>query len=348
MNITIAIADSDRDYVERIAEVLQQYAELTIHVYTNGDRLQAAMESKRFDVVLFDPDISREKLSFANVTFPVCLYSDEAHNRGLYADLAKVEKYQRISNIYKEIVREYADKAGYSADFDHSQNTVIAAVYSPVGGSGKTTIALAVASRLVSMGKTVLFVSAEQLSSSLYVNPKQEDGITALVEVAADERVNFELKVKGLMKQGLNGMYYIEGFDKIVDYDAVTGSEISDTLDKIRRCGLCEVMVVDMESNLDPVGRAILALADHVAVVEKPGELSAMKMKLFAQQALMNECGRKMVKICNFADNQSRYCNELDMPTVGVVHHYGNLPLTNVIQAMNGNGEITVDAFLGK
>ncbi len=348
MNITIAIADADRDYVERISEVLQQYGELTIHVYTNGDKLQAAMEAKRFDVVLFDPDVSRERLSFANVTFPVCLYSDEAHNRGLYTDLAKVEKYQRISNIYKEIVREYADKAGYAADFDHSQNTVITAVYSPVGGSGKTTVALAVACRLAGMGKTVLFISAEQLNSSFYVNPRQEDGITALVEVASDERVNFELKVKGLMKQGLNGMYYIEGFDKIVDYDAVTGSEITDTLDKIRRCGICDVMVVDMESNLDPVGRAILAIADHVAVVEKPGELSGVKMSLFAQQALMNECGRKMVKICNFAENHSQYCNDLDVPAAGIIHNYGNLPLKNMIQAINANGEIKVDSFLGK
>lgn len=346
MNISIAVADSNRDYIERLSEGLQKYEELTIHVYTNGQKLQAAIDSGNFDIVLFDPDISEDRLSFSNVRFPVYLYSDESRNRGIYADFAKVVKYQRISGIYKDIIREYADKAGYSAEFDHSQNTSVIAVYSPAGGSGKTTLALAMASRFSGLGKKALFVSAEQLSSSFYVNPKQEEGMTALVESASDENVNFGLKAKGTMKQGLNGMLYVEGFERIVDYDAVTGAEMGDALDKIRRCGLCDVMVVDMESNLDPIGRAILELADHIVLVEKPGELAAVKMKLFAGQALMNEYRRKMVKICNFAENSSTYCQEPDIPTAGTVHNYGNLPLKSILQAINANGEIAMDRFL--
>lgn len=346
MDISIAIADSNRDYIERLSERLQQYGELTLHVYTNGEKLQAAMDTERFDIVLFDPDISQERLDFSNVRFPVYLYSDEARNRGIYGDFAKVVKYQRISVIYKEIIREYADKAGYSADFVHSQSTAVIAVYSPAGGSGKTTIALALASRLSALGKKALFVSAEQLSSSSYVNPRQEEGITALVEGASDENVNFGLKVKGTMKQGLNGMSYIEGFERIVDYDAVTGSEMQDALDKIRRSGLCDAMVVDMESNLDTIGRAILELADHIVLVEKPGELAAVKMELFAGQALMNEHRKKMVKICNFAESSSTYCGEPDVPVAGTVHNYGNLPLKSVLQAINANGEIAVERFL--
>lgn len=346
MNISIAVADSNRDYIERLSEGLQRYEELTIHVYTNGQMLQTAIDAGHFDIVLFDPDISEDRLSFSNVRFPVYLYSDEAHNRGLYVDFTKVVKYQRISSIYKEIIREYADRAGYSADFDHSQDTTVIAVYSPAGGSGKTTLALAMASRLSGLGKKVLFVSAEQLSSSSYVNPIQEDGITALVESASDENVNFGLKVKGIMKQGINGMLYVEGFERIVDYDAVTGNEMGGALDKIKRCGLCDVMVVDMESNLDPIGRTVLELADHIALVEKPGELVAMKMKLFAGQALMNEHRKKMVKICNFAESSSIYCQEPDVPVAGTVHNYGNLPLKSILQAINANREIAVEKFL--
>ena len=346
MNISIAVADSNRDYIERLSEGLQKYEELAIHVYTNGPKLQAAIDSGHFDIVLFDPDISEGRLSFSNVRFPVCLYSDESRNRGIYADFAKVVKYQRISSIYKEIIREYADRAGYCADFDHSQNTAVIAVYSPAGGCGKTTLALALASRLSGLGKDVLFVSAEQLSSSSYVNPKQEEGITALVESASDENVNFGLKVKGTMKQGMNGMFYVEGFERIVDYDTVTGSEMGDALDKIRRCGLCDMIVVDMESSLDSIGRAVMELADHIVLVEKPGELAAVKMKLFAGQALMNEHRKKMVKICNFAENAAAYCQEMDVPIAGMVHNYGNLPLKNILQAINANGEIAVERFI--
>ena len=149
MNISIAVVDSDKEYNKRLSEVLQQYDELTIYICSSVQQFQKTMENNHIDVVLFDPDISEERLTFPGIKLPICLYSDEARNRSLYADFAKVIKYQRVSNIYKEFIREYADKAGYSADFDYSQNTGILAVYSPIGGSGKTTVALAIASNYI-------------------------------------------------------------------------------------------------------------------------------------------------------------------------------------------------------
>lgn len=360
MNISIAIVDSNREYLVRLSEGLQKYEELSISRYSNVQKLQNDMnpanvdddveprkkKPKHFDIILFDPDVCQEKLDFSDVKLPVCLYSDEARNSSWYEDCAKVLKYQRISNIYKAFIREYADKAGYSADFDHSQHTNMIAVYSPVGGSGKTTVALAIASRLAGMGKTVLFVSLEQLNSSSYVNPRQEEGITALLASTADEHTNFELKIKGLMKQGMNGMYYVEGFDRIVDYGDVTGDEMSNVLNKIKRCGICDVMVIDMESNLDLIGNAVISLADRIVIVEKTGELSGMKMNLFAGQAIVDDYGEKMLRICNFAESNSVYSTGLNLVTVGTVHNYGNLPLKNVIQAINANNEIMVEKIL--
>lgn len=343
MNIILAIADSNKEYTERLAEALQQHDELIIHRYTSAQKLQEALEEKSFDIVLFDPDLAEKRLDFSKVKLPVCLYSDEARNRDLYTECAKTLKYQRISNIYKEFIREYADKAGYSADFDHSEDTAILAVYSPIGGSGKTTVALSVASKLSNMGKTVLFLDLEQLGSSFGMNPKQEDGIVSLIESISEPNVNFELKVKGLMKQGIGGMQYIEGFDRLVDYEAVTGDEITDVLNKIRRCGICNVIVADMDSGLDRISRSVLEVADHIIVVEKPGELSATKMELFMKQAFVAEKRAKMSRVCNFAENNSNYAADILFPTVGTIHNYGNLQLKNVLQAINTNNEVNLD-----
>lgn len=348
MNISIAIADPDMEYAERLSEALQQYAELTVHLYSSSVKLQKAMETKQFDIVLFDPDISKKKLDFPTVKYAVCLYSDEARNKGLYADCAKVAKYQRISSIYKEVVREYADKAGYSADLNRSQRAGTLAVYSPAGGSGKTTVALAVASRLAASGMNVLYIGTEQLGSSSCVNPAQEEGITALVACAADEKVSFKMKLTGIMKQGMNGISYVEGFERLVDYDAVSGEEMANVIDKIRRCGLCDVLIIDMESHLDGIGKAVLEAADRIILVEKPGELPAVKMKLFMQQAVINEHKGKLVKVSNFAENRSEYAGCEDIPAAGLVHNYGNLPLKNMIQAINSNSEIAVDSILNR
>jgi len=62
MNISMAIADSNREYVRRLAEVLQQYDELTIHVYTNMEKFQEAMDTNHFDVALFVPALRLWKI----------------------------------------------------------------------------------------------------------------------------------------------------------------------------------------------------------------------------------------------------------------------------------------------
>lgn len=43
MNISIAIADSNKAYAERLSEGLQKYEELSIAIYSNGRKLQADM-----------------------------------------------------------------------------------------------------------------------------------------------------------------------------------------------------------------------------------------------------------------------------------------------------------------
>lgn len=333
MNISIAIADVNRDYIERLVEVLQEYEELSVSMFTSAELLEQALQNKRFDIVLFDPDISDRKLSFYNTKLSVCLYSDEAQNAMLYADSAKVIKYQRISKIYKDIVKAYADKAGYLAAFDSAKSTNVVAVYSPVGGSGKTTIALSVASKLLSYGNEVLFLGMEQLDSACCVNPHSEepDGITVLLE-ALNENVNFELKFKGLVKKGLNGISYIEGFERFVDYNTITKEEVGALIDKIRKCGICDVLIIDMESRMDAINQEILEMADNIVVVDRSGDVATWKMNMFAQQALTCEYRSKMCKVTNFADNTAGADNQLNVPNIGSIPNVGNRALRDVVQ----------------
>ncbi len=345
MNITIAIADSNREYLTRLSEVLQEYEDLSVSIFTSVERLEESLRSKKFDVILFNPDICEEKLQFPNVKLSVCLYCDEVENKELYADSEKVMKYQRISNLYKEILKLYADKAGYTVNFDNSQNTRVIAMYSPMGGSGKTTIALAVANKIVSRGKSVLFLSMEQLNSSVCVNPHVEDGITVLIE-SISEDVNFELKLKGGMQQGLGGISYVDGFERIVDYNTVTQKEIMDVINSIKRCGICDVVIIDMHSRLDEISIGIFEQADNIIVVEKTGEMSDLKMNLFSQQAIAQEYENKMLVITNMQDGVTGNRGYLNAPNIGHVRNYGKMPIRDLVQLISTNEQLQLDKFI--
>jgi len=63
MNISIAIVDKNREYLDRLVEVLQEYKELTVSLFTSAERLEQVLQTKKIDIVLFDPDVSEEKLN---------------------------------------------------------------------------------------------------------------------------------------------------------------------------------------------------------------------------------------------------------------------------------------------
>lgn len=348
MNISIAIGDTNREYVERLSEVLQQYHDLTLSIFTNFDSLQKALEQNRFDIVLFDPDISQERLTVSAVKLAVCFYYDHCVNLNMYANCAKVLKYQRVSNIYKDILREYADKAGGAEEFGNRMKTCLIGVYSPVGGAGKTTIALALASRLKAMGNQILFVNTEQLESSSIVNRHDEDSMAMLIEDTGNENVNFKVKLMAVSKHGMDDLEYLEGFTRLVDYDAVTEEEITRVFERIKKESDYQYVIIDMASHLDQVNKAVFALADQIILVERPGELPVKKVELFAQQVFVQEHKNKILRIWNFAESQSVYSNEPVVPVIGKVHHYGNLKLETMVHAINTNGEYTIDTLLNE
>lgn len=343
MNISIAIADTNREYLKRLAEVLQEYNELTVSVFSSEEKLEMALENSRFDIVLFDPDISERKLVFSNVKLWVCLYSEDAQNRELYSECEKVIKYQRVSRLYKEVIKLYADKAGYMVSFNHSQDTKIIAVYSPVGGSGKTTVALGLAAKYAMQGENVLFMSMEQLDASTLVNGTDADGdgITMLLE-SIEGNSNFDLKLKGLAKKGAHNISYIEGFDRIVDYNTITKTEIKEVLERIRKSGEFHTVIVDMGSCLDAIGHVIFEIADNIIIVEKCGEIEDKKMEIFSKQAITREYKAKMCLISNFSEGNRSSINILNIPIIGKVHNYRKQSLKDIMQSIAVKENITL------
>ena len=346
MNIKIAILDSDINYLERLSGVFQQYDELSVSVFTKKDTLEQAMEQNTFQIILFHPDISESQMVFGAGVMPICLCDDETKNRKLYPHAAVIQKYQRISNIYKEILKcyaEYADDNGM--DFFQEGSAKAIAVYSPIGGSGKTTIALAVARKLHRMNKRVLFLSTEQFNSSSLHFPVQEEGITRLIEVLGGNS-NFQLTLKGILKENESGLFYIEGFSRLVDYEDVSCEEIETVINKIRQCDVCEFMIIDAGSSLDKITKTVLETADKIVLVQRNSEHADIKMKFFDTQVWVKEQKERMYVVKNFAEQNKKGYELPQLQAVGVVHNYGNILSNDLLSYIEQENGIHIQSLL--
>lgn len=342
MNIKIAIIDSDLDYLERLSGVLQQYDELSVAVFTKIESFLEMMEFENFRIVVFNPDISKQKLQFPTSVMPVCLCAQESENKSMYQDIPVVQKYQRISNIYKEIIKNFAGHVKDSEmDYFKAANTRVIAVHSPVGGSGKTTLALAIAGKILKTGKRVLFLSVEQCNSSSIYCSIQEEGITCLVE-ALNANNSFELKLKGVIKKNAAGLSYIECFSRLVDYDAVKAEEIEKIITKVRLCDICDYLVIDTGSTLDGINKAVLKNSDRIVLVQRSGELADAKFAMFDNQVFVKELKDKMCVVKNFAMQNVRGYEMADVPVAGMIHSYGNISHSDLLNCIEQENSIEI------
>lgn len=347
MNIRMIIADTDKDYAGRLADALGQYEEFSLSVVTSYGKLRELSGQKKYDIVLFDSDLSEEKMEFPDVKLAIQLYHDEAENKELYKEFKLIRKYQRISSIYKEILNFYAENAGYSVGFSNSVNTGIIAVYSPAGGSGKTASSLVLAQKLRKAGYETLFLSMEQLDSSALVCEHRGSGITELLASLAqtDEKgaAAFEMKLKALSKEGPEKIQYIEGFEKTVDYNVVTKEEIKELIEKIRCAGIYRYVVIDLSSSLDAVTEAVFCETDSLVLIERPDEVCSRKLDMFLQYLEAFDIRCKLYRLGNFARSSARYSERLKAEDIGYIADYGNAKLADWLHAAVKADEVKIE-----
>ena len=109
MSIRLVVADTDKEYLKRLMDVLQGYDDLQLSYYSNKESLQNGLLNKRIDVLLYSPDIYNGELFSDNVASKIMLYDEDRDVNEAQQKVLKIRKYQRISRIYQEILEAYAE-----------------------------------------------------------------------------------------------------------------------------------------------------------------------------------------------------------------------------------------------
>ncbi len=301
MNIKLAIADENEEYIERLLNVLKDYDDLSISVYTYKKNLEKALSEKYFDVLLFDMSVYEEQVSLGKTSLGIMLLDETEDVLAGYNDFPKIKKYQRINKIYKKILDLYADKSGNKGILSNQKKSKAIAFYSPIGGAGKTTIALASAVRLALMGYKTFYLNLEDIASETFYLPQTgEKGVSEILSsLGAD--VNFQMKLQGLMQVRDENLFYLNHFDTPNDIYELDSGEIEELVYSILKTGLFDFLLIDMGTSLDEKAVKVFEAADHVVIIEKPDTISAGKLEFFFRQIyIMQEYGKKMKGLLNF------------------------------------------------
>lgn len=293
MKIRLLIASPDLDYTEYLSKVLLgKYTDVfEVSVCSNEDRLREMVAGHRADIVLAERALA-SAVDMHSVRLSFVLIDEVARVSNSGGEYKSVKKYQRISSLVKEMIGAYAEVSSNSEVYG-SLSAQITAFWSPVGGSGKTTVALAYAANCVTRGKKTVYLDLQNFSCSSVYFRQNDKSISTLFQKLDS---NVELLLQSVRQQDSgSGIFYFSQPENYDDINILTSKDIRNLVDGCSK-GVDE-LVIDLSSICNEKICKVLDFASQIFIVLDGSRVSAAKWTQFQTQNNVYEQVRSKVKL---------------------------------------------------
>ncbi len=280
MKIQLLIGINDSDYMEHLSLVLaQRYTGLfEVSACSTKDGLEDLLSHRRFEVALLSPALASVPM-VQQIQLPLLLWDGIDALDPQAESWIRLRKYQRISSLTGEILEQYSgisNRTGGSG----AAGVRITAVWSPAGGSGKTTVALACAAQRVAEGRRTVYLDLEAFSSSPAYFQEAGKSISTVFG-KLDEDVS--LLMQGIRQQDSDsGIGYYGCPENYDDIEVLTVEDIRILVGE--SAGGADELVVDLSSQCDEKVRKVLGMADMVLLVVDSSSTAQVKWEQFRTQ----------------------------------------------------------------
>jgi len=225
-----------------------------------------------------DADLINEA-DLTGVKLPLLLWSSQdATDTSIVP--GRVIKHRRISKTVSDVLEKYSKVSG-NIHLPEERAGEITAVWSPAGGVGKTTVALACATASVAKEKEVFYLNLEDFSSLPAYFQERSKSISAVFEMLETGSGNVKVLVQGICDIN-NGIKYLcspENFDDMCILSTENVREL------VTSCAdATDDLIIDLSVVCDVRTRQVFELADRILIVIDNTETSQHKLMQFIAQ----------------------------------------------------------------
>lgn len=304
--VRLIIADSDKDYTEDLGIYIKAHhsSHFSITCFNNhASFLEYLLETNDNENIFLAGPGFYEALENRKTKDSV-IFLSPVLNLDLERQKKIIFKYQNVEIIVNSLLSRLPSflRAGK-----------IIAVYSPIGGSGKTTVALGASILSSWEGKKVFYLNLESSSSSkVFLSGDSDQCLSHVLYYMKDSKDDLADKLE--RANCFDPFYRIHYYlppQSILDLTEDMTSEIRALLNCLRNSGQYDYIFIDMESCLDRNNLAVLEEADEILVIVVHCPLSVEKVQSLVRQMKLLENGRN-----NFLLDKIKYIFNKDIPQV--------------------------------
>lgn len=281
----MAIVDSDDRYIKGVSNYFNNnYSEkFTISCFSSEEYVLEFMKSgKIIDILLINKDIYSTKIKEYNSKATIILSDSNVGDD--CEGIPIINKYTPGASLYDIIIKAYAAQSPELLDkISNNSDGKIITVYSPVGGVGKTTLAINLAKALVERGSEVLYLNLEDVQSTmLYFESNNEKSFSDFIYCVKQRKKT----IKGdfidySSKDDNKGVYFFKSTDSILDIEDIDKDDMKFLLESIIELKMFNYIIIDTSSKYNSQYRVLLNSSDEIIVPFCKDDTSKIKLELF-------------------------------------------------------------------
>lgn len=277
--LCLVLYDQDFYYVEEFIKFFNMNYRNFFKVIgiTSKSKLENLIYSGRtIDILLVNEELQKDIFEINMIKMVITLCENHKNND---IDRKKICKYQNGHAICSCIKKIYST-INQSMDFNKSESMKILTFFSAVGGTGKTTLTLLFANRLTKVGKKVLLINLEQISSlDIYLDTSDKVNTIADLFYRASEGIEINKQVLDkIIKKDVNtNIYYINPVNSTLDIDDSTANNLIYLLDCINNECDFDYLIIDSGSRLDNTLKRLGEYSDKLIGIIEPSNISIIK-----------------------------------------------------------------------
>ncbi|MEK3887603.1 AAA family ATPase [Bacillus sp. FSL K6-3431] len=173
--LQLVIVEADSLFLKSFSEYIMSsnlQSKFDVKLFSSSTSMNHYIASgQSYDILLVQPDLYNEEMQNDEKSMVVFLQETKENMEN---DIYSVYKYQPLNKMLSSILSAYYENhSTFSGIARKGIKTKVLSFYSPVGGSGKTTVSVNMSRQLALMGNKVFYLNLELLNTtSLYFQPQ--------------------------------------------------------------------------------------------------------------------------------------------------------------------------------
>ncbi len=298
----ILVALEDESYGMSLA--MKFYSELDDNIFvilvTDLEYLRSYINGgfSSDNIAIVGSEFYQQGINFSIFENLVILSDEETESSSLEATTIHINKYLGVNYIYESVIGRTTLKQVVKSN--NIKTTSVIAVYSPVGGSGKTTIAYGISYALTKTYKKVLYVNMEELQAFGYLFENVEYMDIDMEKKISQEDGELSFYTDRITKKWV--FDYIPPTRMPMPALGLTKKNYIHMIEEIKNTNEYDYIVVDMTSNFSVDEATVINHSNKTVCVVTQDESSQYRMKRLLEGMDTSDTSKFMF-VCNKYQN---------------------------------------------